>query len=451
LHLVIRGKDQNVYQPLQGAAPGELFLLEDIAGGVSNFDGLLPVVGEKIAEQALKTLQSTAIYSANSYWRLLTMTCLWTGMLAAGISLSLIGGQNLYLHRPILDPRQGVVGSVGGLAAGIIAGGAGQLFFSGAASIAPLEFLGRIAAWGVLGALVGWGMSYFVPNLGVRAARIGGGFGGALAALGFIISSAIVGETLGRFLGAAILGYCLGIMIVLVEAATRTLWLEIRYGEREIINVTLGATPITIGSNNRACTIYARDARPLAFRYKIENEQVVCVDYATETSSIVVAGDHKQIGNVGVTVCSGTQNMGSATKTPASFAVPLAPPPPPVSASGRTVATAPVPPPMPPRPAQVGTATQPAVTTGSPSTGVVPGSPLGSMRPPPPPPLPPAPGRPPAAPSPAVAAPPGIGASAVPPVPPGRLALPPKPPQGQSTIRPLAPPPPPPPPPKSGG
>ena len=455
LHLVIQKRDQNVYHPLQESSPGELFLLEDIAGGVSNFDSILPVVGEKIAEQALKSLQSTAVYAGSSYGRLLLIACLWTALLALGVSLALIGGQNMYLHRPILDPKQAVAGTIGGLAAGIIAGGAGQLFFSAAASIAALEFLGRIAGWGILGALVGWGMSYFVPNLGVRAARIGGGIGGALAALGFVIAAAIVGQMLGRFVGAAILGFCLGIMIVLVEAATRTLWLEVRYGEREIINVTLGATPVTIGSNNRACMIYAREARPLAFQYKIENGNVVCVDYAKESSAVVVTGDQKQIGNVVVTVRAGAQGARGAAAAPAAFTVPLAPPPPPPPRAAASRAPVPAPPPAPrPAPSQPvpqrsvpAGAAQPIVVTNSPPPTAVTGSPLAAMRPPPPPAprspaLPPGPAKTAAPQAPSVAA----AVTSVPPPPPSstRAAPAPRPPPGQGTIRPLAPPPPPP-------
>ena len=45
--------------------------------------------------------------------------------------------------------------------------------------------------------------------------------------------------------------------IALVEAVGRRFWLECRYGTREVICVNLGAAPVRVGSDNRACTVYA--------------------------------------------------------------------------------------------------------------------------------------------------------------------------------------------------
>lgn len=440
LHLVINGRDKMVYTPLQAAAPGDVFLLEDISGGLSKFDGILPVVGEKIAKQALKGLQSTATYAPGSFGRLLLMLCLWTGMLAAGVGLALIGGQNTYLRRPAVEPKQAIGVVVGGLLAGGLAGGVGQLFYSGAASFAALDFLGRIAAWGLLGALVGWGMAFFVPNLQAPAARLGGGVGGAIAACGFLACSALVGDVLGRILGSAILGFSIGIMIALVEAATRTLWLEIRYGEREVVNVTLGVAPVTIGSNNRACTVYARDARAMAYQYKVENGLIMCVDYATESSAVVAPGDHKQIGNVGVTVRSSAEGHDRDAKAPVMLAVPHAPPPPPVRHGAQAS-------PIAPRPISSGRVPPPAATRPSPATSVSrENSSAGTIPPPPPPPK----SSSAADPARAAAVPgesPVSTAAASPTVP--RVVAPAerpatafKPPAGQGTIRPLTPPPP---------
>ncbi|MEY3067308.1 MAG: hypothetical protein RLZZ532_4100, partial [Cyanobacteriota bacterium] len=53
----------------------------------------------------------------------------WTALLAIGTSLALIAGQNYYLRRRLLTPQQVGMGVAGGLMAGLVAGGVGQLLF----------------------------------------------------------------------------------------------------------------------------------------------------------------------------------------------------------------------------------------------------------------------------------------------------------------------------------
>ena len=475
LHLVIGDGDRNTYEPLQAAAPGEIFLLGDIAGGVNNFDKILPVVGARIAERTLKGLQSTGDSGAASFGQLLLTICLWTGALAVGVSLALIGGQNAYLHRPMFMPRELLAGALGGLAAGAVAGGIGQFFFAGASAISNLGLItsvARIMAWAMLGGLVGRGMAFFVPNLPARPALLGGGAGGAAAALAFLIASSVAGDLVGRLLGAAILGFCIGIMIALVEAATRSLWLEVRYGAKEVVNVTLGATPVTFGSDARASTLYARDVRPIAFKYRVDNGQVLCDDYSTEVASPVLPDVEKQIGNLIVTLRSGASP--AASGQPAmNLAVPAAPPPPgikktplatalpPVPGAATTAASASQPPaPATPRPAGGETVTSrapPPPPGGRPQAGAAPVAPPRPAGPAATPPVTPAP-------VPATTAPPAGAPAApagrLPPPPPPPAVKPPPPPPArppgqaaapgaapaadQGKVRPLAPPPPPP-------
>ena len=236
----------------------------------------------------------------------------WTALVACGGSLALIAGQNRYVRRPALSKNDALVGTLGGLIAGFVAGAAGQLFFAmamggaqlpglGPAVGAILNAIGRIVGWSLLGALVGRGLALFVPNLLPRYAWAGGSIGGAAAAVAFLFI-AFLGDMPARLLGAAILGASIGLMIALFEAAFREMWLEVRFGTREIVNVSLGATPVKIGSDSQSCTIYARGARPLDVGYRLDGAVVECIDYATERSTSVKPGDERVIGNVTVTV-----------------------------------------------------------------------------------------------------------------------------------------------------
>jgi Ca-activated chloride channel family protein len=349
----------------------------------------------------------------------------WTALIAIGGSLALILGQNVYLRRPPLSGREGLLGVCGGLAAGIVGGAAGQLLFAAGSGIFQVRLIGtilawicRIVGWAVLGALVGLGLSFFVPNLGRRQACAAGGTGGGAGALAFLMAS-LLGDTIGRFLGAAILGAFLGMMIALVEAVFRTLWLEVRYGQKEVVSVSLGATPVRIGGDNRVCTIYARGARPIAAEYKVVEGRVVCVDYATEKTSIVDPGDQRTIGHVTVTVRQSAKPGGgleaAADVASAAAAGPLPPAAPPPRTPRSPAAAAPSAPAAPQSaapaaavPRSAAPAAPPPHKRGSPSSG---SASAGPATPAAPRPADPPQGRPPA---------PSTGAGPLPPPPPPR-------------------------------
>jgi len=345
--------------------------------------------------------------------RSLVATAGWTALVALGLSLALVVGQNLYVHRLALTGSEAMLVTAGGLAAGMAGGVVAQVpYYVVTAATGPalswfVSPLGRIAGWAILGALVGGGLARFVPNLDARRALAGGAAGGAVGAVAFLVLS-LVGETAGRLLGASLLGAAIGAVLAFVEAAFRDAWLEVRYGLKELITVSLGDKPVRIGSDGRACQVYARGAAPLAFQYRFEEGKVVRVDYATETSTVVEPGDEKTIGAVTVTVRASRQVAGA----PAGKAVPPPPPrtSPPVAvpAPPGTVApsaTAPsrvlsVPP---PRTAVPGTQSSPASPTAeghAPTPVAAPSHPIAAPPPPAPrssqprPPSPPAAGSP---------------------------------------------------------
>jgi Ca-activated chloride channel family protein len=302
--------------------------------------------------------------------RSLVATGGWTALVALGLSLALVAGQNLYVHRAALTTGEALTISSGGLAAGLAGGVVAQVpYYLATAAAGPVlgwlvSPLGRVAGWAILGALVGRGMAWFVPNLDPRRALAGGAAGGAAGAVAFIVV-AVVGETAGRLLGAALLGAAIGLVLAYVEAAFRHAWIEVRYGLKEVITVSLGEQPVRIGSDGRACQVYARGAAPLAFQYRLEAGKVVCVDYATETSTVVEPGDEKIIGAVTVTVRASHQAAGApagvATAAPLPRTLRPAVPAPP----GTVAPTATIPPRVMSAPPPRAAAPRPAVVASN--------------------------------------------------------------------------------------
>jgi Ca-activated chloride channel family protein len=338
-----RCREQKIRLFAIGTGDADMDFLAEMTGDPALvFSAQSGTFGESFG-QAEKAIYGSLVESSEAqggFLKLLLRMIGWTALVAWGGSLALIAGQNRYVRRPPLSRNEVFAGTLGGLVAGLAAGAAGQLLYvmamggsqspsAGHAVAAIVSATGRIVGWSLLGAVVGRGLAFFVPNLAPRHALMGGAVGGALAAVAFLFFT-FVGDTLGRFVGAAILGASIGLMIALFEAAFREVWLEVRFGTREIVNVSVGSSPVKIGSDGRACTIYARGARPLEVGYQLREGSVECIDYATEKATLVKPGDQRVIGNLTVTVRSSTESNAarSATKMPGPAVVPPVPPAP---------------------------------------------------------------------------------------------------------------------------
>ncbi len=395
VHVVGLRFDKNVYTPLVAAgadkAGGKYFDLKDVVLGDEGFDGLLanfggavtaaakaknpettPQVAARAEKPELKSLQSGERVAAGSEKRLVLRSAVWTAAIAALVCLFLLGGQHHYLRGSLPAVGGVLVGLLGGLVVGMVGGAAGE----GLYQLVPPDMptLGRVfqvLGWALLGGLAGAGLSLFVPNMKWTLGLAGGAIGGAAGAIGFIAVSDAAGDLVGRLVGGLVLGLCIGLMVAVAETAFRRAWLEVRYGDREKITVTLGPEPVKVGSDARACTVWARGAAAVALRFFVRDGQVICDDIMTGREAAVGDGFAKEVGTLTVTVRTGS---GSAAPAPAppplprskvapkpaalslddddgfDLPMPMAssppPAPPPIPVPPRA---APVPPPVPPR------------------------------------------------------------------------------------------------------
>jgi hypothetical protein len=286
-------------------------------------------------------------------WSMVPVIGGWTALLAVCLALALVMGQNRSLGRPLLSGRQAAVLAGGSAAAGMVAGGIGQVLLGLLTLAHLLPAIGFIAGWILLGVLLALGLCFFVPNLNPLRASLAGGVGGLAGALAFQGVS-LVGNLPARFVGAALLGGAIGLMVAVVEMAFRKAWLEIIYGPREVGTVNLGEAPVSIGSDSRACTVFARGAAPVAFRYRLAGGKILCQDAVTGQSHPVAAGHRQKIGALEI-VIRGTA-IGTKEETVELKDVDLVPviPPAPVPKSAPSPdrplrGTAPVAPVVPPR------------------------------------------------------------------------------------------------------
>ena len=301
-------------------------------------------------KQTVKSLQSNEQSAAGSEGKVVLRSGMWTGSIASLVCLMLLGGQHHYLRGTLPSVGGILAGLCGGLIVGLVGGAAGQgLFLLMDTENKLVDVLFRMMGWTILGSLAGAGLSLFVPNLKLIYGLVGGAIGGAAGAIGYFIAGFVAskvfgdsaGSVLGRLAGGLVLGLFIGLMVAVVEAAFRRAWLEVRYGPREVVTVNLGAEPVKVGGDARACTVWARGAPEVALRYFIRNGQVVCTDVPSRSEETVADGDTREAGNVTVVVRTGS---GSAPSTPAPRRT--APPPVPKAKPVPAKAAAPEPPPF---------------------------------------------------------------------------------------------------------
>ena len=363
VHLVLP-EGLRVYNIVQDAGAekgkGRTFDLDKVAKDPASFQGLVkdfsrdvaavavaaakaknPETKPQVAAKAtkpeigVKAVQSSKDYEKGSEGRLALASAVWTGAIASLVCLTLLSGQHHYL-RGTMPAFGGIAGGiVGGLAVGLVGGAAGQGLYMVAQGGEVLAMIFQIFGWALLGGLAGIGLSLFIPNLKRVHGLAGGAIGGAVGALGFLAASSAVGDFVGRLIGGLLLGLCIGLMVAIVEAAFRRAWLEVRFGPRETITVNLGPEPVKVGGDGRACTVWAsRCARTWRCDAYIRNGQVICEDAPRRSEAVVGNGDVREVGNVTVTVRTGT----SAGPAPVRRPVPriATPPRPAAPPRGRT-------------------------------------------------------------------------------------------------------------------
>ena len=252
-----------------------------------------------INRQMLASTASTRGFQAD-----MLLAGAWVALVAIFAGIGLVIGQNRHLHRRPIGPKQIAMIFLGGIVTGAAAGAASQGLFYMLSSASEIVAMGRVASWTVLGCGVGFGIGSFVPNLHRHRAAIAGAVGGGFAALCFIMLVPAVGDTIGRLLSAAILGSAIGLMMVLVEAVSRNAYLLVHWSEHETSSLTLGSSPILIGSSREAHVLLPEnDDRPgIVARISMVDDapQLTERDGATRA---LTKGEMLTYGRVRIEVC----------------------------------------------------------------------------------------------------------------------------------------------------
>ncbi|WP_013334915.1 hypothetical protein [Gloeothece verrucosa] len=269
-----------------------LFAASGAAGG-----GIGSILGEAIMADVQRNLFS-------SWVTLVIRVGIWFGLVGASISTTLLLGYFWYLNRQIRLKKAVLLGILPGFIAGIISGAIAQGIYS---LIGPTELL-RVICWGIAGGLLGLGLSFKIPNLGKWLGFFGGLIGGILGGCLFILFTYLIGEVVGRFWGLIAIGFFIGLMIILVEAAFREAWVIIHWSPTEKKTLSLGQEPIILGSDNHAEIYLSKNQGyfPITAKLYTQNKEIILqfnpeyanVKQMSKTSQVLKNGDKRQFGNL---------------------------------------------------------------------------------------------------------------------------------------------------------
>ena len=246
--------------------------------------------------------------NSTSFVEIVISVGIWFGVIGGLISIFLLMGYSSYLKRGWRIGESTKKGILPGVLAGFIAGAIAQSTYT---IIGPTELL-RVICWGIAGGLLGLGLSFRIPNLGKIRGLGGGGIGGIIGGILFIFISFLLGEVIGRLLGISAIGFLIGLMIILVEAAFREAWLVVKWSANEQKTLSLGSEPILLGCADNA-HIYLRQDQgytPITAKVYLDKNQIFMQynsDYGEKKGMKKLIhklqnGDKRKLGSVSLEV-----------------------------------------------------------------------------------------------------------------------------------------------------
>ncbi len=244
-------------------------------------------------------------------------TARWFGLVGGGIATAIMFGYYYYIKGKPQIKQALKNGGLFGLIAGAVSGAIAEVIFSGIGD-GENEFL-RVICWGIAGSLLGLGLSKRIPNLGMLRGAGGGGVGGVLGGCLFILFAYSLSGTAGRLAGCAAIGFWIGIMLVVAETLFNKAWLVISDDTGVNRTLTIGAEPVTFGSDDNLSIICIPNVSPLAMRFQLEAGQIVCENFDSGAVSYLRSGDQKRIGNCTITVGNSDLPAQSQSKVPPTF------------------------------------------------------------------------------------------------------------------------------------
>lgn len=265
----------------------ELYALAGLTGGA---------IGALLAESALQIDLDRSTRIGGIFG-----TGLWSAAFASVLgSILYLAGE--WHQRRELKPQRAAKVFVISAVAGLVSGAGAQYLFSMDIGTLQLRNYGlRIAAWAIMGALLGAMLSRSVPNLGLRRGFGAGAIGGAVGCMGFLLTSMYLPGSMGRIVGIALLGLSIGLAMYFVESMFREASVEVEWAPHETTRVGLGAQPVVIGGGGEE-HIFKKGLPPYVSSLVFKDGFIEHIETANGKSTPLQDGSRLRIGGLNMQV-----------------------------------------------------------------------------------------------------------------------------------------------------
>lgn len=207
------------------------------------------------------------------YGSVVGAVAVWGAALGTPIALMLGWGIALNRKHRWLPATKVISVMIAGALAGGLSAGLAQYAFNQFDAGWFKQVIARTACWAGMGGLLGFCLSFGVPNLPRWRGGVLGAVGGLVGGAVFLtITRSDLPEILARASGIAALGALIGLAIAVAESAEakRGAYLSVTYGPKETVKMPLGRDPITFGESS-SDTVYVRGL-------KTKSLQVILLD-----------------------------------------------------------------------------------------------------------------------------------------------------------------------------
>ena len=264
-------------------------------------------LGAVFAEIALRPDAS----GASTPIRDVVETALWSAAFASILGTALFLAGEWHQRRELKPERVAKVLALSA-AAGFLSGAGAQYLYSMDIGSWELRNFGlRIAAWAVMGALLGAMLSRSVPNLGLARGFGAGAVGGAVGCMGFLLTLQFLPGVVGRIVGVALLGLALGLAMYFVENMFREASVEVEWAPYETSRVGLGPTPVFIGGGGEE-HIFKKGLPPAVSSLVLRDGLIEHVETANGKRTPLQDGSRLRIGGLNLMVHAVPGSAGSA-------------------------------------------------------------------------------------------------------------------------------------------
>jgi Ca-activated chloride channel family protein len=252
-----------------------------------------------VAEDAQKD------HSFTSYLKGVMSVGLWLSMVSIGVGLSLVAGQKYMLTGSLRVPgllKSMLLGTLIGAASGVL----GQTLFFGLDALGTPDALGKIISWVVVGAGLGFAMTFVIPNISKLNALLcasAGGFVGCVAFM-LIVGGMRFSDFGGRVVGALLIGFSVGIAVAMAEVIAREAYLIVHWAKNEKSTVNIGGAPVLVGTSVESTVrISPKTGYPGAVAtFKVVGGKPTLINHMSHTTHVLKDGNKLTLGTVVIEV-----------------------------------------------------------------------------------------------------------------------------------------------------